>query len=109
MWLLPGKNNDRAQSLPMPRSGLSQFSIAPLCPPSIKWVAWSLKRSGESEGGEESNGKLPHNAVCQEQSGRYSWFPDAWIKHGTHVTIPSTIDEPSGGSRSRTDSPRKLQ
>ncbi|GFO45427.1 hypothetical protein PoB_007193200 [Plakobranchus ocellatus] len=56
------------------------FPFAPLCPSSTKWVA----RSGESKGGEESNGKLPHNAVCQEQSGPYSWFPDAWIKHGTH-------------------------
>ncbi|GFO27469.1 hypothetical protein PoB_005397400 [Plakobranchus ocellatus] len=36
-----------------------------------------LLRSGESKGGEESNGKLPQNAVCQEQSGPYSWFPDA--------------------------------
>ncbi|GFN76365.1 hypothetical protein PoB_000287100 [Plakobranchus ocellatus] len=33
-------------------------------------------QSGENKGGEESNGKLPHNAVCQEQSGPYSWLPD---------------------------------
>ncbi|GFN84355.1 hypothetical protein PoB_001086100 [Plakobranchus ocellatus] len=26
-----------------------------------------LLRHGESKGGEESKGKLPHNAVCQEQ------------------------------------------
>ncbi|GFN82768.1 hypothetical protein PoB_000927400 [Plakobranchus ocellatus] len=26
-------------------------------------------------------------AVCQEQSGPYSWFPDAWIKRGTHFTF----------------------
>ncbi|GFO18265.1 hypothetical protein PoB_004477000 [Plakobranchus ocellatus] len=36
-----------------------------------------LLRPGESKGGEESNGKLPHNAVCQEQSGPFSWLPDA--------------------------------
>ncbi|GFO38351.1 hypothetical protein PoB_006485600 [Plakobranchus ocellatus] len=38
-----------------------------LCPRSTKWVARFL-RPGESKGGEESNGKLSHNAVCQEQS-----------------------------------------
>ncbi|GFO50693.1 hypothetical protein PoB_007719800 [Plakobranchus ocellatus] len=37
-------------------------------------------------GGEESNGKLPHNAVCQEQPGPYSWFPDVWTKRGTLFT-----------------------
>ncbi|GFN87509.1 hypothetical protein PoB_001401500 [Plakobranchus ocellatus] len=30
---------------------------------------------------------LRHNAVCQEQSGPYSWFPDAWIKPGNHFTL----------------------
>ncbi|GFO11686.1 hypothetical protein PoB_003819100 [Plakobranchus ocellatus] len=43
-----------------------------------------LLRPGESKGGEESNGKLPHNAVCQEQPEPYSWLPDAWTKRGTH-------------------------
>ncbi|GFO35083.1 hypothetical protein PoB_006158800 [Plakobranchus ocellatus] len=51
----------------------SQFSIALLCPPSTKRVA-----RGESKGGEENNGKLTHNAVCQAQSGPNSWFPDDW-------------------------------
>ncbi|GFO16569.1 hypothetical protein PoB_004307400 [Plakobranchus ocellatus] len=44
-----------------------------------------LLRAGESKGGEESNGKLPYNAVCQEQPGSYSWFPDAWTKRGYSV------------------------
>ncbi|GFN85185.1 hypothetical protein PoB_001169100 [Plakobranchus ocellatus] len=38
------------------QSRLSQIFIAPLYPPSTKWVARSLK--SESKGGEESNGKL---------------------------------------------------
>ncbi|GFO38964.1 fibropellin-1 [Plakobranchus ocellatus] len=42
-------------------SGPNQFFFAPLCPPSTKWVARSLTR--RSNGGEESNNKLPHNAV----------------------------------------------
>ncbi|GFO10875.1 hypothetical protein PoB_003738000 [Plakobranchus ocellatus] len=50
--------------------GLYLYIIAPVCPPSPKWVA----RSSESKGGEESNGKLPHDAVYQEQSGPYFWF-----------------------------------
>ncbi|GFO24271.1 hypothetical protein PoB_005077600 [Plakobranchus ocellatus] len=37
------------------------------------WVS-----SGESIGGEESNGKQRHKAVCQDQPQPYSWFPDAW-------------------------------
>ncbi|GFO03516.1 hypothetical protein PoB_003002100 [Plakobranchus ocellatus] len=59
--------------------------------PGLRWQAsaktWDrfpqisgLIRPSKSKGGEESNGKLPHNAICQEQSGPYSWFPDAWIK-----------------------------
>ncbi|GFO45806.1 hypothetical protein PoB_007231100 [Plakobranchus ocellatus] len=58
------------------QSGPSQFSIAPLSSPSTKWVAKSLK-TRRSKGAEESNGKLSHNAVCQEQSGPYFWFPNA--------------------------------
>ncbi|GFO39440.1 hypothetical protein PoB_006594500 [Plakobranchus ocellatus] len=50
------------------------------------WIAWTIGPD-ESKGGEESNGKLSHNAACQEQSGPYSWFPDAWTKRGTHVTL----------------------
>ncbi|GFN89623.1 LOW QUALITY PROTEIN: reticulocyte-binding protein 2 homolog a [Plakobranchus ocellatus] len=46
-----------------------------------------LLRPGESKGDEESNGELPHNAVCQKQSGPYSWFSDAWTKRGTHFTL----------------------
>ncbi|GFN97326.1 hypothetical protein PoB_002383200 [Plakobranchus ocellatus] len=60
--------------------------MAPLCPPSTTWVARSLG-PGESKGGEESNGKLPHKAVCQEQSGPYPWFPNAWTKRGTPFTL----------------------
>ncbi|GFO25494.1 protocadherin-15 [Plakobranchus ocellatus] len=46
------------------------------------WASGAVLRisvwHGESKGGEESDGKLPHNAVCQEQSGPYSWeFPAA--------------------------------
>ncbi|GFN76966.1 hypothetical protein PoB_000347200 [Plakobranchus ocellatus] len=52
-----------------------------------------LLRSGESKGGEENNGKLPHNAVCQEQSEPYSWFPDAWTKRGTHFTLFIATEE----------------
>ncbi|GFN87356.1 hypothetical protein PoB_001386200 [Plakobranchus ocellatus] len=46
-------------------------------------------RPGESKGSEESNGTLPHNnyRVCHEQSGPYSWFPDALTKCGTHFTF----------------------
>ncbi|GFO21543.1 hypothetical protein PoB_004804800 [Plakobranchus ocellatus] len=51
-----------------------------------KCAAKSLRR-GESKGGEESNDKLPQNAVCQEQSGSFSWFPDVWTKRGTHLTF----------------------
>ncbi|GFO02678.1 hypothetical protein PoB_002918300 [Plakobranchus ocellatus] len=40
--------------------------------------SWVFK----GKGGEESNGKLPHNAVGQKQSGPYSWFSDAWRKFG---------------------------
>ncbi|GFO03842.1 odorant/gustatory chemosensory receptor-like 122 [Plakobranchus ocellatus] len=40
-------------------------------------ITLGLLRPGESKGGEKSNGKLPHYVVCQEQSGPYSWFPDA--------------------------------
>ncbi|GFN93671.1 hypothetical protein PoB_002017700 [Plakobranchus ocellatus] len=42
-------------------------------------VSTQQEMGSESKGGEESNGKLPHNVVRQEQSGPYSWFPDAWI------------------------------
>ncbi|GFO44555.1 hypothetical protein PoB_007106000 [Plakobranchus ocellatus] len=59
------------------QSGPSQLFIAPLCPPTTKWVAIGTKR------GEESTG----NAVSQEQSGSYSWFPDAWTKLGTYFTV----------------------
>ncbi|GFO49390.1 hypothetical protein PoB_007589500 [Plakobranchus ocellatus] len=59
------------------QSGQSQFFIAPLSPPISKgWL--DLLRPGESKGGEESNGKLPHNGVCQGQSGPSSRFPNAW-------------------------------
>ncbi|GFO00420.1 hypothetical protein PoB_002692500 [Plakobranchus ocellatus] len=37
-----------------------------------------LLRPGERKGGEESSGKLPHDAICEEQFGPYFWFPDAW-------------------------------
>ncbi|GFO29273.1 hypothetical protein PoB_005577800 [Plakobranchus ocellatus] len=39
-----------------------------------------LLRPGESEDGKEGSGKLPHNVICQEQSGPYSWFLDALTK-----------------------------
>ncbi|GFO18060.1 hypothetical protein PoB_004456500 [Plakobranchus ocellatus] len=45
--------------------------------PRVDYGWLGLFRPGESKGGEESNGKLPHNAACQEQSGTYCWFPDA--------------------------------
>ncbi|GFN98609.1 hypothetical protein PoB_002511500 [Plakobranchus ocellatus] len=32
----------------------------------------------------KSNGKLPHHAVRQEQSGLYSWFPVAWTQPRQH-------------------------
>ncbi|GFO34562.1 hypothetical protein PoB_006106700 [Plakobranchus ocellatus] len=67
----------------------SQFFSAPLCPPSTKWVARSFK-TGESKGGGESNGKLPHNAVCQEHSRPFSWFPDAWSKRTQGVSMNFT-------------------
>ncbi|GFO39726.1 hypothetical protein PoB_006623100 [Plakobranchus ocellatus] len=41
--------------------------IAPCCPPSTNGLLGLLKLS-DSKGGEESSGKLPQNAVCQEQS-----------------------------------------
>ncbi|GFO26688.1 hypothetical protein PoB_005319300 [Plakobranchus ocellatus] len=47
---------------------------------------YCLLTPGESKGGEESNGKLPHDAVCQEQSEPYFRFPDAWTKHGAHFS-----------------------
>ncbi|GFO17616.1 hypothetical protein PoB_004412100 [Plakobranchus ocellatus] len=52
------------------QSGLSKCFIAPLWPPNTKWVARSLK-TRQGKGGEESNGKSPHKAICQEQSGPY--------------------------------------
>ncbi|GFO27721.1 hypothetical protein PoB_005422600 [Plakobranchus ocellatus] len=54
------------------------------CPPSTKNGLLGLLRPGQRKGGEESNGKLPHTAVCQEQSGPCSWFPKVWTKRGTH-------------------------
>ncbi|GFO01424.1 hypothetical protein PoB_002792900 [Plakobranchus ocellatus] len=43
-----------------------------------------LLRPGESNGGEESNGKLPHNAKNNQDPTPGS--PDAWTKQGTHFT-----------------------
>ncbi|GFO27468.1 hypothetical protein PoB_005397300 [Plakobranchus ocellatus] len=68
------------------QSRQNQFIIAPPCLPIARWIAVSLK-TRRSTGGEESNGKLTHNAVCQVQSGPYSWLPDAWTKRGTHFTL----------------------
>ncbi|GFO39422.1 hypothetical protein PoB_006592700 [Plakobranchus ocellatus] len=48
-----------------------------------------LIRPGESKGGKESNGKLPHNAVCQEQSGPYSWFPMLGLSVGPTLLLYS--------------------
>ncbi|GFN78471.1 hypothetical protein PoB_000497700 [Plakobranchus ocellatus] len=42
-------------------------------PPQNGWLG--LLRPGKSKGGEECNGKLPHNALCRVKSGPYSWFP----------------------------------
>ncbi|GFN86643.1 hypothetical protein PoB_001314900 [Plakobranchus ocellatus] len=80
---------ERGPRLELP-SRPSEFFIAILSPPSTKWVARSLS-PGESKGGEESNGKLPHNAVCQEQSELYSWFPDTWTGVGPIITFISRI------------------
>ena len=44
---------------------------APCVNPALN-VKLGLFRLGENKGVEESNGKVPHNAVCQEQSGSYS-------------------------------------
>ncbi|GFO24475.1 hypothetical protein PoB_005098000 [Plakobranchus ocellatus] len=60
-----------------PRFETSQFFIPPL----------GLLKLGENKGGEESNGKVPLNALCQKQSGPYSWFSDDWTKRGTHITL----------------------
>ncbi|GFN92711.1 hypothetical protein PoB_001921700 [Plakobranchus ocellatus] len=51
-----------------------------------------LLRSGESKGGEESKGKLPHNAVCQEHSRPYSWFPNAWMQLCPSVDVDLLSD-----------------
>ncbi|GFO37764.1 hypothetical protein PoB_006426900 [Plakobranchus ocellatus] len=48
---------------------------------------------GPCKGGEKSNGKLPQNTVCQEQSEPYSWFTDAWNKH--HRGVSGTEDSES--------------
>ncbi|GFN78367.1 hypothetical protein PoB_000487300 [Plakobranchus ocellatus] len=48
-----------------------------------KWKA-TPRKSGRGK-----QWQTPHDAVCQEQSGLYSWCPDAWTKHGTHFTLPS--------------------
>ncbi|GFN83699.1 tho complex subunit 6 homolog [Plakobranchus ocellatus] len=60
----------------IPTPGKVSFSMLLCVHPALNGEL-GLLRPGESKGGEESNGKLPHNAVCQEQSGPYSWFPDA--------------------------------
>ncbi|GFN79989.1 hypothetical protein PoB_000649500 [Plakobranchus ocellatus] len=56
-----------------PSSGQVNFSLLLCVHPALN----GLSRPGESKGGKESIGKLPYNAVCQEQSGPYSWFVDA--------------------------------
>ncbi|GFO28378.1 hypothetical protein PoB_005488300 [Plakobranchus ocellatus] len=60
-----------------PSPGQVNFSLLLCVHPALSGLL-GLLRPCESKGGEESNGKLPHNAVCQEQSGPYSWFSDAW-------------------------------
>ncbi|GFO30787.1 hypothetical protein PoB_005729200 [Plakobranchus ocellatus] len=79
-----------------------------LCPASTKSVAKPLKIR-ESNGGEESKTKLHQNAVGRKQSELYSWFADAWAKHGTHFTLSSLmfnwkwLDLPFGPSQHRTN------
>ncbi|GFS07534.1 hypothetical protein ElyMa_006571700 [Elysia marginata] len=46
-----------------------------------------LLRLGESKGGEESNGKLPHYAVCLEKQGPRFLFPYARVEYGTTFTF----------------------
>ncbi|GFN93873.1 hypothetical protein PoB_002037900 [Plakobranchus ocellatus] len=53
------------------QSGPSQFFIVHICVYPALNGKLDLLRYGESKGGEKSNGKLPHNAACQEQSGLY--------------------------------------
>ncbi|GFN95281.1 hypothetical protein PoB_002178700 [Plakobranchus ocellatus] len=65
----------------------SEFRAKTIVHRSSVSIQLGLLRPGERKGGEESNGKLPHNTVCQEQSGPYSWVPDAWTKRGTHFTF----------------------
>ncbi|GFN99610.1 hypothetical protein PoB_002611600 [Plakobranchus ocellatus] len=68
------------------QSGPSQIFIASLCPPGTKWVARSLKtRQKRRRRGKQC--QTTSNAVLQEQSGPYSWFPEAWIKRRTHFTF----------------------
>ncbi|GFO00509.1 hypothetical protein PoB_002701400 [Plakobranchus ocellatus] len=50
-----------------------------------------LVRHDESKCSGESNGKLPNKAVCQEKSGSYYWFPDAWTKRGIHFTLLDSL------------------
>ncbi|GFO48927.1 hypothetical protein PoB_007543200 [Plakobranchus ocellatus] len=67
------------------RIGLNNSST--LTPEESLCGSLGLLRPGESKGDEESNGTPPHDAVYQEQSGPYSWVPDACTKRGTHFTF----------------------
>ncbi|GFO46721.1 hypothetical protein PoB_007322600 [Plakobranchus ocellatus] len=59
-----------------PSPGQVNFSMLLCVHPALNGYL-GLLRPGESKGGEESSGKLPRNAVCQNQSRSYFWFPDA--------------------------------
>ncbi|GFN88606.1 hypothetical protein PoB_001511200 [Plakobranchus ocellatus] len=58
--------SDVRSSNPCP--GPANFSLLLCVHPALNGQL-GLLRPGESKGAEESNVKLPHNAVCQEQSG----------------------------------------
>ncbi|GFO21591.1 hypothetical protein PoB_004809600 [Plakobranchus ocellatus] len=51
-----------------PSSDQKNVFSAPASPLSTKWVARVSKDPGKRKGGEESNGKLPHNAVCAKNN-----------------------------------------
>ncbi|GFN90518.1 hypothetical protein PoB_001702400 [Plakobranchus ocellatus] len=68
-----------------PSPGQANFPLLLCVHPALKGLL-GLLRPGESKGGEESNGKLSHNACMPRTIRTYSWFPDAWTKRETQST-----------------------
>ncbi|GFN99559.1 hypothetical protein PoB_002606500 [Plakobranchus ocellatus] len=82
--LLKSLSGSRRNDSVYAKTTLAQGRIASLSGVRVTLACYT----GESKGGEESNGKLPHKKPYAKNNPDYSWFPNAWTKHGTHFILP---------------------